>query len=204
MRPAICGKASLAACCLALLTAASEDDGPVVEMSNAVIASRDEERLRVVFAAEGRPTLLFKPRGGAWDWRDASKIVISVENPGAEPVTLLLQVEDGADRSLSGKIAIAPGSTGALALWIQAPAPRAMGMIAGPWRVMPPSEVDRTAYQGIVDGFGQFHPGRWPEKVSSAEMLRARGAEEARELARQFALNPERDRFGGLFSGQTF
>ena len=70
---AICGKASLAACCLALLTAASEDDGPVVEMSNAVIASRDEERLRVVFAAEGQPT-----RGGAWDWRDTSKIVISV------------------------------------------------------------------------------------------------------------------------------
>ena len=250
MRPAICGKASLAACCLALLTAASGDDGPVVEMSNAFIASRDEERLHVVFAAEGQPTLLFKPRGGAWDWRDTSKIVISVENPGAEPATLLLQVDDGADRSLNGKIAIAPVSTGDLALWIEAPAPRAMGMIAGPslaaaglapstlpvtategsidasrvasvrlgiarprapreivvgpWRVMPPSEADRTAYQGIVDGFGQFHPGRWPEKVSSAEMLRARGAEEARELARRFALNPERDRFGGLFPGQTF
>ena len=103
MRPAICGKASLAACCLALLTAASGDDGPVVEMSNAFIASRDEERLHVVFAAEGQPTLLFKPRGGAWDWRDTSKIVISVENPGAEPATLLLQVDDGADRSLNGK-----------------------------------------------------------------------------------------------------
>src|SRR5262249_16328834 len=62
MRPAICGKASLAACCLALLTAASGDDWPVVEMSNAVIVSRDQERLRVVFAAEGQPTLLFKPR----------------------------------------------------------------------------------------------------------------------------------------------
>src|SRR5215510_10871560 len=223
MRPAICGKASLAACCLALLTAASGDDGPVVEMSNAFIASRDEERLHVV---------------------------ISVENPGAEPATLLLQVEDGAGRSLNGKIAIAPVSTGDLALWIEAPSPRAMGMIAGPslaaagletgtlpvtategsidasrvasvrlgiarpsapreivvgpWRVMPPSETDRTAYQGIVDGFGQFRPGRWPEKMSSAEMLRARGAEEVRELARRFALNPERDRFGGLFSGQTF
>jgi len=115
---AICGKASLAACCLALLTAASEDDGPVVEMSNAVIASRDEERLRVVFAAEGRPTLLFKPRGGAWDW-DTSKIVISVENPGAEPVTLLLQVEDGADRRIrrlvwSGSLAF-PSTQGRMA-----------------------------------------------------------------------------------------
>jgi hypothetical protein len=53
MRPAICGKASLAACCLALLTAASGDDGPVVEMSNAVIASRDEERLRVHVRSRG-------------------------------------------------------------------------------------------------------------------------------------------------------
>jgi hypothetical protein len=119
MRRAICGKACLAACWLALLTAASGDDGPVVEVSNAVIVSRDEERLRVVFAAEGQPTPLFKPRGGAWDWRDTSKIVISVENPGAEPVTLLLQVEDGADRRIrrlvwSGSLAF-PSTQGRMA-----------------------------------------------------------------------------------------
>src|SRR5215831_1967965 len=154
MRPAICGKASLAACCLALLTAASGDDWPVVEMSNAVIVSRDQERLRVVFAAEGQPTLLFKPRAGAWNWRDTSKLVISVENPGAEPVTLLLQVEDGADRSLNGKIAIAPVSTGDLALWIEAPSPRAMGMIAGPSLAaagLAPSTLPVTATEGSID-----------------------------------------------------
>ncbi|HKD35243.1 MAG TPA: hypothetical protein VKB78_00540, partial [Pirellulales bacterium] len=117
---------------MALVTAASGDDGPVVEMSNAVIVSRDEERLRVVFAAERQPTLLFKPRGGAWDWRVTSKLVISVENPGAEPVTLLLQVEDDGNRALNGKIAIAPVSTGDLVLWTEAASPRAMGMIGGP------------------------------------------------------------------------
>src|SRR5271166_5340426 len=169
---------------------------------------------------------------------------------GSEPVTVLLRIDDVADRSLNGKISISPGSIGDLALWIDAPSPRKMGMIAGPsltaaglephtlpvtategsidasqvvsvrlgiarrtapremvigpLRVMPPIEADRTAYQGIVDGFGQFHPGTWPEKVSSFEMLRARGAEEAREIAQWLVQAPERDRFGGLTEGHAF
>ena len=200
--------------------------------------------MRVEFAAEGQPGILFKPRSGAWDWRDTSKLVIPVENPSGEPVTLLLRVNDGADRSVSGKISIAPDSAGALTLWIDAPSPRQMGMIAGPsltaaglelhtlpvtategsvdasrvtsvrlgiarptaprqmvisqLRVTPPSEDDRMAYQDIVDGFGQFRPGSWPEKVSSVEMLRARGALEEHELAKWLAGSPKRDRFGGL------
>src|SRR5207248_6687669 len=113
-----------------------------------------------------------------------------------EPVTLLLRIGDEANRSLSGKVSIAPGTAGDLTLWIDAPSPRQMGMIAGPsltaaglelhtlpvtategsvdasrltsvrlgiarptvprqmvisqLRVTPPSEDDRTAYQGIV------------------------------------------------------
>ena len=97
------------ACCLVLLVSASERDGLVVETSNTVIASRDGERLRVVFAAEEGPALLFRPREGAWDWRHTSKLVIPVDNPGGEPVTLLLRIEDEPHGSLSGKIAIAPG-----------------------------------------------------------------------------------------------
>ena len=60
-------------------------------------------------------------------------------------------------------------------------------MLIGPLRVAPPSEADRTAYQEIVDRFGQFRPGSWPEKMASAEMLRARSAEEAQQLARRLA-----------------
>ena len=81
---------------------------------------------------EGQPAVLFKPADGAWDWSRTGKLVIPVENPGGEPVTLLLRVSDGAGRSLSGKISIAPDGAGDLTLWIDAPAPRQMGMIAGP------------------------------------------------------------------------
>jgi hypothetical protein len=190
--------------------------------------------------------MLFKPRSGAWDWRDTSKLVIPVETPGGEPVTLLLRVSDGAERSLSGKASIAPGSADDLTLWIDAPSPRQMGMIGGPslaaaglephtlpvtategsvdaWRVtsvrlgiarptaprvmivgslrvMPPGETGKTAYQGIVDDFGQFRPGSWPEKVGSTEMLRAKGVEEAQQLAHALAQAPERERlrWGGI------
>src|SRR5260370_39506801 len=129
---AICGKVVTSACSLALLVSASEGDGIVLETSNAVIEARDGAGLRVVFAAEGQPALLFKPTDGVWDWRHTSKLVIAVENPSGEQVMLLLRVNDGADQSLSGKISIAAGGAGDLTLWIDAPSPRKMGMIAGP------------------------------------------------------------------------
>src|SRR5437588_5824970 len=129
---AICGKAVISVCCLALPVSASQGDGTVVEASDAIIEARDGTGMRVVFAAEGQPAVLFKPADGAWDWRRTGKLVIPVENQGGEPVTLLLRVSDGADRSLSGKVSIAPGSAGDLTLWIDALSPRKMGMIAGP------------------------------------------------------------------------
>ena len=250
MLTAICGGALIAVCCLTALLSAGDSDEAAVETLNAVIEARDGAGLRVTFAAEGQPALVFKPRGRVWDWSRTSKLAIPIENPGSEPVTVLLRIDDVADRSLNGKISISPGSIGDLALWIDAPSPRKMGMIAGPsltaaglephtlpvtategsvdasrvvsvrlgiarptapremgigpLRVMPPSEADRTAYREIVDGFGQFRPGSWPEKVNSTEMLRARGAAEAQELARQFVRAPERDRFGGLTAGHAF
>jgi hypothetical protein len=248
-RAAIRGLAPLALCCLVVPVGAKAGDEPVVETSNAVVVSHDGGRLRVRFAAEGQPALLFKPRGGAWDWRETSKIVMPVENPGGEPATLLLRIADKANRVLNGKATVAPASAGELALWIDAPAPRSMGMIAGPsrtaagiephtvpvtategsvdtsgitsvrlaiarptaprelvigsFRIMAPSETDRTAYEGIVDEFGQFGPGSWPEKVSSTEMLRERGAAEAEQLAGG-AVQPLGDRFGGLMSIPSF
>ena len=49
-----------------------------------------------------------------------------------------------------------------------------------------PSQTDKTGYDGIVDGFGQFRRGIWPKKISSTEMLRARGVEEATQLVHRF------------------
>jgi hypothetical protein len=221
-----------------------------VETSNAAIESREGQALHLRLAKGEQPAVLFRPVQGAWDWSTTSKLFIPVENPGDEPLTFQLRIEGPPGRSLSGKISMAPQSTGDLAIWLDAPLPRAMGMIAGPsieaaglephtlqvtategsidtsrvisvrlgisrsaaprrltvgpLRVDQPSEADRTAYHGIVDGFGQFLPGAWPEKVSSAEMLRARGAEEEKELEPWRAGAPKRDKFGGLLGNGGF
>jgi len=190
--------------------------------------------------------VLFRPARGAWDWAAVSKLFIPVENLEAEAVTVLLRIESEPGRLLSGKAAIAPHSAGDLAIWIDAPSPRAIGMIGGPaplaagaipvtategsvdpshvsavrvgigrpstrahmvvgpLRTEPAGEADKSAYDGILDGFGQFRPGTWPEKISSVEMLRAKGAEEAYELAGWLTNAPKRDRFGGLGTGGSF
>jgi len=231
---------------LSLLIAAAGGDEIIVETSNATIESRQGQRLRVVFAAEERPAVIFKPVAGAWDWSQTSRLVIPIENQGDEALTMSLHVEDHTSRSLTGKVAIAPRSAGSLAISVGAPPPRSMGMIAGPspaaagldrglWPVtatggaidashitlvrlgisrpsaprplivgMPRVEPDRTSYDGIVDAFGQFFPGEWPEKVSSAEMLRAKGGEEARAVAQWLAESPRRDRFGGFLEAGGF
>src|SRR5260370_41962543 len=118
---AICGKVVTSACSLALLVSASEGDGIVLETSNAVIEARDGAGLRVVFAAEGQPALLFKATDGVWDWRHTSKLVIPVENPGGEPVTLPRRIGDEENRSMTGKISIAPGGAGGRTLWPHPP-----------------------------------------------------------------------------------
>lgn len=229
---------------LLITTAAGEEI--LVEPTHATIESKEGQRLLVVFATEDRPALTLKPKGGAWDWSRESRLVIPVENPSDEALTLQLRVEDQKRRSLTGKVAIAPRSSGNLAISISAPPPLSMGMIAGPslapagldpgilpvtatdgfidavevasvrLGLLRPSsprrlvvgplrvEPDHSSYDGIVDSFGQFLPGEWPEKVSSVEMLRAKGDEEERALAQWLAGLPKRDRFGGLLDTGGF
>jgi len=84
---------------------------------------------------------------------------------------------------------------------LEVPRPsRPRPLVVGPLRVEP----DRISYDGIVDGFGQLLPGEWPEKVTSVEMLRAKGAEEELALAQWLADLPRRDRFGGLLDTGGF
>ena len=99
--------------CLSISPAggATQGDDPIVETSHASIESREGQALRVVFAAEGQPALIFKPSAEAWDWSATSKLVIPVDNSGDEPLTLLLRIENDPARSLSGKVAIAPHSS---------------------------------------------------------------------------------------------
>jgi hypothetical protein len=233
-----------------LISAAGGDPKFVIETSHALIEARAAESLKVLFFAEEQPALLFKPASGAWDWSVTSKLLVPVENATDEPLTFALNIASAPDRLLSGYASIAPHFVGNLAIWINAPLPRAMGMVAGPSRkaaglepttlpvtavkgsidpsqitlvrlgirrpstprsvvigplqVEPPGDGDRAAYDEIVDGFGQYRLGTWPEKVSSVEMLRARGAEEAQQLASRLIRSPKRDRFGGLVGARNF
>jgi hypothetical protein len=222
---------------------------PTVAAEHATVEPGESGSLRVLLMPEGTPGLLFKPVQGAWDWSLTSKLVIPVDNPGDEPLDLHLRIESSADVTqarLTGAMAIAPKSGGNLTLWLAAPSPRSMGMLAGPslavaglepntlpvtatngsvdashiaairlWvsrppvpaplivglpRVTPPNTEEKKVYAcvGVVNKFGQFRPGHWPEKVSSVAMLRAGAAAEARSLAWQPAGMAQRDRFGGL------
>jgi hypothetical protein len=122
---------SIAIALLLLMTRAVGEE-IVVEPTHATIETKEGQRLRVVFATEDRPALTLKPKGGAWDWSWESRLVIPVENPSDEALTLQLRVEDQKRRSLTGKVAIAPRSSRNLAISISAPPPLSMGMIAGP------------------------------------------------------------------------
>jgi hypothetical protein len=92
------------------ITAGAEDE-IVVEPTHATIEVHEGRRLRVVFATEDRPALTLKPKGGAWDWSRESRLVIPVENPSHEALTLQLRVEDQKRQSLTGKVAIARRSS---------------------------------------------------------------------------------------------
>ena len=120
---------SIAIALLVLIAEADVDE--IVETLHATIESKEGQRLRVVFASEDRPAITFKPKGGAWDWSQKSRLVIPVENPSDQALTLQLRVEDP-KRWLTGQAAIAPRSSGNLAISISAPPPVSMGMIAGP------------------------------------------------------------------------
>src|SRR6202007_2789534 len=95
-----------------------------------------------------------KTGGGAWEWARESRLVIPVENPSDEALTVRLRVEDQKRRSMTGKVAIAPRSSRNLAISISAPPPLSMGMIAGPSLApagLDPGTLPVTATDGSID-----------------------------------------------------
>ena len=61
----------------------------------------------------------------------------------------------------------------------------------------------RAAYTGIVDGYGQYTRGQWPEKIDSDAALRAAHVDEKSRLATALRDLPATDRYGGRLDGQT-
>lgn len=66
--------------------------------------------------------------------------------------------------------------------------------------------LQQAVYSQLIDGYGQFSRGRWPEKTSSDEQLRSAAAKEQQQLKGWLAERQKQplDRFGGWTGGQTF
>ncbi len=62
--------------------------------------------------------------------------------------------------------------------------------------------LERAAYTGIIDAYGQYSRGQWPEKVASDAELRSDAAREDAELRAWLAARPAQDRFGGWLGTQ--
>lgn len=62
-------------------------------------------------------------------------------------------------------------------------------------------DLEAAAYRGIVDAYGQYSRGDWPEKVASDKQLKAAAEQERAQLDRWLAERPQLDGFGGWLKG---
>ncbi|WP_338460390.1 beta-agarase [Azotobacter vinelandii DJ] len=62
-------------------------------------------------------------------------------------------------------------------------------------------DLEPAAYRGIVDAYGQYSRGDWPEKVNSDKQLKTAAEQERAQLDRWLVGRPELDRFGGWLKG---
>ncbi|MDX5371173.1 MAG: beta-agarase [Pseudomonadaceae bacterium] len=77
-------------------------------------------------------------------------------------------------------------------------------ILLGRFGVQAGDAVQKAAYTGIVDAYGQYSRGYWPEKVDSDQQLREAAAREREQLKAWLAERPQQDRFGGWLGGPTF
>lgn len=58
-------------------------------------------------------------------------------------------------------------------------------------------EAGQMAYRSIVDGYGQYSRGNWPEKIGTDAQLQAAAQQERAQLDQWLAKPAQRDKFGG-------
>lgn len=64
--------------------------------------------------------------------------------------------------------------------------------------------LQTAAYSQLVDGYGQSTRGKWPEKVSSDDQLKALAGKEQQQLQAWLKDRPSHDKYGGLLNGPAF
>src|ERR1700736_1648477 len=86
--------------------------------------------------------LMIAPSEGQADWSGVTALTIPVENPTAEPIDLIVRLDDdprtdGENHSLSGRARVRPSETVMLILPMPTNDALPMGMVAGPPREAP-------------------------------------------------------------------
>ena len=64
--------------------------------------------------------------------------------------------------------------------------------------------LQKAVYGNLVDGYGQYSRGKWPEKITSDDQLKASASKESQQLKTWLAERPAHDKFGGVLKGPSF
>jgi hypothetical protein len=64
--------------------------------------------------------------------------------------------------------------------------------------------AQQAIYSGMVDEWGQYSRGQWPEKIGKDQQLRDAAAREGEQLKAWLAERPQQDKFGGWLNGPSF
>src|SRR3984893_4240238 len=132
-----------------IITFGSPADAARISVANARLSQVAGARVnsggiaaRVDFQSADWPELVIRRPEAPADWSGMSALAIPVDNPTAEPIDLVIRVDDdphadGEHHSLSGRARVRAGE--ALVLILALPTHNAlpMGMVAGPPRVPP-------------------------------------------------------------------
>ena len=124
-------------------------DGARISATNAHLSQVTGTRVnaggvaaRVDFELVDWPQLVIRPTEEPTDWSGVSALAIPVDNPTAEPIDLVIRVDDdphadGEHHSLNGRARLRPGDAGVLILPLPTNDALPMGMVAGPPREPP-------------------------------------------------------------------
>jgi hypothetical protein len=135
-------------------------DGARLSVTNARLSQVTGTRVnaggvaaQVEFGAGDWPGLAIRPAEEKTDWSGMQALAIPVENPTAEPINLLVRVDDahatgGDQHRLTGRARVRPGEAVVLILPLQSTDALPMGMRAGP----PPEAPRLDAPVRVIGG----------------------------------------------------
>jgi hypothetical protein len=124
-------------------------DGARISVMNARLSQVAGSRVnaggvaaRIDFELAEWPQLVIRPSEAPADWSEMSALAIPIDNPTAEPVDLIIRVDDdpqadGEHHSLSGRARVRPDDAEVLILPLPSNDALPMGMVAGPPREAP-------------------------------------------------------------------